>query len=1478
MQFSSNRGASSTLQSKSRSLTSPSWLSFVVDRLLSGKRIISSLASKPSQLMFLSQRRKLTRITRRNIFRANLGANIEMLEGRAMMAIDSITSIGTPFTENFDAMAASATATIPSAIKAGTDYSTGTTATTLAYGTSGIGAVTSASSGGVINWANGVTATSTDRSLGILNTGSFTSPRSFIAAVTNNSGSTITSLTINWDFEKSRSGTRAFDWTFFHGSTTTATTAATSGDQSYAADAANTVISNPPLTTAKSVSLTGLTVANSSTYYLRWTFTGVGGSSNGQGIGIDNISITAASAAAASPTVTTPTSANLAPTSATLGGNLTSNNGSAITARGVVYALTATNSSPQIGGTGVTALPEGGTATGVFTTPVTGLTQSSAYSFVAYATNGVGTSYSSVGTFSTTALTVPVVTTPTSASVTQTAATLGGNVTGDGGAVVTVRGIVYAPTSTNSNPQLLGTGVIDVPVSGTTGVFTTPVSSLVALTGYSFAAYATNSQGTTYSSVATFTTAAAPVEPTVTSPTSASITATGATLGGNVSSDGGSAITARGVAYALTSVNASPIIGGTGVTNVPATGTTGVFTATAITGLTTGAGYSFVAYATNAQGTSYSSIATFSTLSAPTVATPTTSIVADVIATLNGNVLTDGGSTITSRGFVYSVTSVNSNPQISGTGVTNTVVTPAATGTYSRTIANLSPNTAYSFASYAINANGTTYSTVGTFTTAVTTALAAGDLVFTGYNGTTTTERTSFVALKAIAAGTTISITDNGYDGGTSLFLVSEGTSTLYFSQAFTAGSRFYFETGAAGGFFNFDGTQTGLLTVVASGSVALSNSGDQVTLFQGTLTTPSAFLTQVSSGPFVTVTPNTNTTYLAPGLTAGTNAVTLGAVGNNGVLNSADPDIGTSVTGTPAAIRSVIQDVGNWTPGTLTTYVVPPAITFTVTTQASPTITVTAPSAIYTGLAYAGASSSVSNGGSPAPVVGFTYYVGTGTGGTNLGAAAPINVGTYTVVGSSPANPGNNAATSDPVTFSITPASLLVMAGNASKVYGTVFSGTGFTTGTLVNGETVGSVTLTSAGSPATASVTGSAYMITPSAATGGTFTPSNYNISYGVGFLSVTPAPLTITASDATKVYGTTASLTGFSTGTLFNSDTVSGVTLASPGSAATASVAGSPYAITASAATGTGLVNYAISYLPGSLTVTAAPLSVTAEAKSKFVGDADPAFTYTTSAFVNSETAAIALSGSLNRVTGETAGTYAVTQGSLLAVDGNYAITYVSADLTINPVPVAPTFNSATVNGTDLFLSSTQRSQLTSLVLNFSAPVIVAPNAFTISNIGLFTAQSPAALGASQIIVSGSGTLQITLRWGAGPGVIARSGTGSRGNSLADGNWQLSIDPTKVTAAAGGLSLTGGTDFGAVPTDNFFRLYGDSNGDGIVNGTDSGAMRAALAAPTSNAAFDWDGNGTTTAGVDTSNSLNNFYNKTNNKLRRTNFGLPS
>ncbi len=114
----------------------------------------------------------------------------------------------------------------------------------------------------------------------------------------------------------------------------------------------------------------------------------------------------------------------------------------------------------------------------------------------------------STASYGTAAPIPPVVGSPTFSSVTTTGATLGGNVTADGEATITERGVAYSPTALNSAPTIGGNGVIQVVASGRTGIFTVNASPLSPGMNYSFAAYATNSQGTTYSTTGTFTTLA----------------------------------------------------------------------------------------------------------------------------------------------------------------------------------------------------------------------------------------------------------------------------------------------------------------------------------------------------------------------------------------------------------------------------------------------------------------------------------------------------------------------------------------------------------------------------------------------------------------------------------------------------------------------------------------------------------------------------------------------------------------------------------------------------------------------------------------------------------------------------------------------------------------------------------------------------------------------------------------------------------
>ena len=143
---------------------------------------------------------------------------------------------------------------------------------------------------------------------------------------------------------------------------------------------------------------------------------------------------------------------------------------------------------------------------GTFASDISNLTPGTAYSVAAYATTSQGTVYTATVPFTTaTPATPPTVTTPIANNITDGSATLGGTVTGDGGDAITERGIVFAPTTVNSNPQLDGVGVTIVANCGTLGAFTVGVTNLTAGMAYSFKAYATNSVDTDYSATGTFT-------------------------------------------------------------------------------------------------------------------------------------------------------------------------------------------------------------------------------------------------------------------------------------------------------------------------------------------------------------------------------------------------------------------------------------------------------------------------------------------------------------------------------------------------------------------------------------------------------------------------------------------------------------------------------------------------------------------------------------------------------------------------------------------------------------------------------------------------------------------------------------------------------------------------------------------------------------------------------------------------------------
>jgi hypothetical protein len=287
-------------------------------------------------------------------------------------------------------------------------------------------------------------------------------------------------------------------------------------------------------------------------------------------------------------TVTTSTVTQILATSAVSGGEVTSMGSEDVFAKGVCWS---TLPAPTI----EDDFTMDGIGKGAFVSTVTGLTLGTTYYLRAYATSSVGTAYGEEIEFTTASLSQ--LTTTAVTEITTSVATSGGTITSDGGSTVTARGVCWsttaAPTIANSKTTN-GAGV---------GNFVSSLTGLLANTTYYVRAYATSSAGTAYGNQLEFTTSSAAQ---VTTTAITGITTSQAVSGGNVVSDGGVSVTARGVCWSTT---ATPTVADSKTSDGTGTGN---FVST-LTGLAAGTTYYVRAYAVNASETFYGEEVSFTT-------------------------------------------------------------------------------------------------------------------------------------------------------------------------------------------------------------------------------------------------------------------------------------------------------------------------------------------------------------------------------------------------------------------------------------------------------------------------------------------------------------------------------------------------------------------------------------------------------------------------------------------------------------------------------------------------------------------------------------------------------------------------------------------------------------------------------------------------------------------------------------------------
>jgi len=474
------------------------------------------------------------------------------------------------------------------------------------------------------------------------------------------------------------------------------------------------------------------------------------------------------------PTISTNSVSSIASTAATSGGNVSSDGGSTVTARGMVYNNLQNPTTSD-------NFTNNGTGTGSFISVVNGLSASTLYYIRAYATNSVGTAYGNQLSFTTSVPTIATVTTLGATMITASSASLEGEVLSDGGSAVTAKGMAYS--AINANPTISNSTTNN---GSGTGYFLSSLSGLSPTTVYYVRAYATNNLGTAYGNTVNFTTYGLP---TVSTTNVTNVFSTSASTGGNVTSSGGLGVNARGIAYGTSS---NPTVANNTTNDGSGTGTFLTF----LSGLNASTLYYARAYASNALGTSYGNQVSFTT-SSPTLATVNTNSVTSIGmngAVVEGNIVSNGGVAVTMRGVAYGTMN---NPTTS-----NSVVTAGGgTGVFAISLSGLTNVTAYNVRAYAINSVGTAYGNQISFSTislpTVTTTTVSGILSTQATSGgNVTSSGGGSVTARGVAYGTSQNPTTLGLTtvngSGTGVFTSSMAglsPTTLYYVRAYATTS-----------------------------------------------------------------------------------------------------------------------------------------------------------------------------------------------------------------------------------------------------------------------------------------------------------------------------------------------------------------------------------------------------------------------------------------------------------------------------------------------------------------------------------------------------------------------------------------------------------------------------------------------------------------------------------------------------------------
>ena len=441
------------------------------------------------------------------------------------------------------------------------------------------------------------------------------------------------------------------------------------------------------------------------------------------------------------------------------------------------------------------------------------------------------------------------------------------------------------------------------------------------------------------------------------------------------------------------------------------------------------------------------------------------------------------------------------------------------------------------------------------------------------------------------------------------------------------------------------------------------------------------------------------------------------------------------------------------------------------------------------------------------------------------------------------------------PADFEIKSAAATITIANATKVYGDADPAFTATVTGVKSGEALTYTIVRDEG--ATGQNVGT-YALTANVTAN-----SNYTVQIEKGTLTITPASATVTADDKTKKFGDadpafTATVTG-----LKNNDAAS--VLSYTFSREAGDEAGKTYTITPSGAETQG--NYTVSYVSGTLTIEGAPVTVTAEDKSKVQGNNDPKLTVKVEGTDDADVIALITDGvTAIRENGEEPGEYNI---AVFGEIEGYSITYVPGKFTILPAvaKIGDTYY-ATLDGEDGAITKADDGDTVTLLDNVSLANWLAINKSIVLDLGGKTLTGSAyAIDADVVVENGtvagrfdaydSAVVEIAetaavnglvVVWGdgtagaegcktptlnvygtivnTGDAAIAFNGTDKSGAivNIYDGAKVTSTDDIAIYQPSGNVNVSGGTITGAT------AIYTKSGALSVTGGTITGNGAAA------------------------------------------------